>query len=717
MALTSSRVPTLFDHAAEDAAVDAAALLDADITCVNLPDLGDDTAGSILVYFARKDEGSLQTGSQRVAAEQTERLRAVLATGRAIAGDLADDAAPPIVLRNAGVRAYLLVPITLPGELAPRGVLYLARVQPRPFTPTQQRQGHHLAAGIGRSLERARRQVQAEEQLDSLARAIAAGATQDEAMQAALRAILTAAEANAAVVQVLEGGQIVYRTLLDRAGQRRAFGRADAVGVRLGGATEEVLRTRRPVLRPDHAALATLHPATRARGARSSAHVPVFVDEELVATLNAEWQAVGACTEERVRQLERFAAYLAVALSHLRQREAAEQRATEQRLLAAATAAIAAAPDATSAVDAFLHGVRALTEATSLRAVVYQSAATPGFERSLADDGTTSAERSGALTGPAFAPAAPLIDAGGVALVSIEQDVDGQRQLIVPLRAGGSAIGTLRADLPPGATQATEQRLAVEALTGAVGAAIARAGLADAEQAAAEQAVLAQKQLTAALHSSATMVITYDLDGVIESVTGASVAVLGWAPEELVGQPMTVLILPEDHERFTRKLALRRGGGRDLIQYETLNRHRNGQKVPVFITSGPRLERGVVVGGAGTVTDLTRLHRLEQERDEALAARTRAETAIRTGRAVVHELASPLGAVLGLAELLTASAELPQAVRRDVQLLHAEVMRVGELLHRFGQIVRYEERPSPAGPQLDIERASGWAAARGGGSR
>lgn len=713
MVPTSSRVRTLFDRAAENAAEDAAALLSADIACVTVPDPGGDAADSILVYFARRDTGPLRTGSQRVATEQTERLRAVLATGRVIAGDLGDDPNPPPVLHAAGIRAYLLAPIVLPDEAAARGVLYLARVRPRLFTPTERRQAQHLAAGIGRLLERARRQVQAEEQLDSLARAIAAGATQDEAMQAALQATLTAAEADTAVAQVLEGDQIVYRTFLDRAGRRRAFGRAEAVRVRPGGATEEVMRTGRLVLLPDLAAMPSLHPATRARGARSSAHVPVFVDAELAATLVAEWRAPGACTDERVRQLERFAAYLAVALSHLRQREAAERRATEQRLLAAATAAIAAAPDAVSAVDAFLHGVRALTEATALRAVVYASAATAGFERALAADGESGEEERAAQAGSAVLPVPAPADTGGVSLVSIEQDVDGRRQLIVPLRAGGSAVGTLRADLPAGAAKAAEQRLAVEALTGAVGAAIARAGLAVAEQAAAEQAVLAQEQLTAALHSSATMVITYDLDGIIESVTGASVAVLGWAPEELVGQPMTVLILPEEHERFARKLALRRGGGRDLIQYETLNRHRDGQNVPVFITSGPRLERGVVVGGAGAVTDLTRLHRLEQERDEAQAARTRAETAIRTGRAVVHELASPLGAVLGLAELLTASAELPQAVRRDVQLLHAEVMRVGELLHRFGQIVRYEERASPAGPQLDIERASREAATRG----
>ena len=44
--------------------------------------------------------------------------------------------------------------------------------------------------------------------------------------------------------------------------------------------------------------------------------------------------------------------------------------------------------------------------------------------------------------------------------------------------------------------------------------------------------------------------------------------------------------------------------------------------------------------------------------------------------------------------------------RRDIEGLQTQLLRAGDLLKRFSRIARYEEMASPAGPQLDVQRAS-----------
>jgi PAS domain S-box-containing protein len=220
---------------------------------------------------------------------------------------------------------------------------------------------------------------------------------------------------------------------------------------------------------------------------------------------------------------------------------------------------------------------------------------------------------------------------------------------------------------------------------------------------------IAESELDAvlqALHASSTIVVTYDLTGRLTRVLGASLTLLGWSSDEMVARPFADFLHPSEHPRLWRRLANRAQGDRVVLQRELLFLHRLGHSVPLLITVGPHIEGGQVVGGAGAVTDDSAIRRMRAERDAALAARSRAEGAMRTGRSVVHELASPLGAVLGLAELLAADERTPPDVRQDLQSLQEQVARIGDLLHRFGRIARYQEMPTPDGPQLDLDRSS-----------
>jgi signal transduction histidine kinase len=111
-------------------------------------------------------------------------------------------------------------------------------------------------------------------------------------------------------------------------------------------------------------------------------------------------------------------------------------------------------------------------------------------------------------------------------------------------------------------------------------------------------------------------------------------------------------------------------------------------------------------GAAGVVTNLQRIAEVQAELQRALALKARAEGAVRTGRAVGHELGSPLASIMGLVSLLVDDPRLPADVVYDLRLMGAEADRAAELLRHFASIARYAEMPSPAGPQLDVRRAA-----------
>jgi PAS domain S-box-containing protein len=275
---------------------------------------------------------------------------------------------------------------------------------------------------------------------------------------------------------------------------------------------------------------------------------------------------------------------------------------------------------------------------------------------------------------------------------------DGQRVLTV-IRHGTEVIGVLlflwQQQRPPTADDLALLRLVAEQLGGA----IMRTRLAEAETS-------TREQLLAALQASVTMVMTYDLTGRLTRVQGASQALLGWDAEAMIGRSLEEFISPAEYARFHQRIAERARGDRGVLQRDMFFRHRLGHAVQLLISVGPHMQGDRVVGGAGAVTDHSHIRRLQEERDAALAAHARAEGAMRTGQSVVHELASPLGTALGIAELLARDPCLPPGAADDLQLLRTQVLRAGELLHRFGRIVRYEEIATPSGPQLDLERSS-----------
>ena len=133
------------------------------------------------------------------------------------------------------------------------------------------------------------------------------------------------------------------------------------------------------------------------------------------------------------------------------------------------------------------------------------------------------------------------------------------------------------------------------------------------------------------------VIISKNLDGVIISWNKGAERVFGYTAEEVIGQPITIVI-PEDRHDEERQILTRIRRGERIEHYETVRRRKHGSLIAVSLTVSPvRDAEDKIVGASKIARDITEQRR-SQEQIATLAreAEHRSKNVLATVQATVH---------------------------------------------------------------------------------
>src|ERR1700678_2244385 len=119
--------------------------------------------------------------------------------------------------------------------------------------------------------------------------------------------------------------------------------------------------------------------------------------------------------------------------------------------------------------------------------------------------------------------------------------------------------------------------------------------------------------LASIVESSDDAIASKNLDGVITSWNKGAERVFGYAAEEAIGQPITIVI-PQDRQDEERMILTRTRRGERIDHFETVRQRKNGSLIFVSLSVSPvRSASGEVVGASKIARDVSEAKRTQEQ--------------------------------------------------------------------------------------------------------
>jgi len=203
-----------------------------------------------------------------------------------------------------------------------------------------------------------------------------------------------------------------------------------------------------------------------------------------------------------------------------------------------------------------------------------------------------------------------------------------------------------------------------------------------------ERADEARAQLAAIVQHSDDAIISKTLKGEITSWNTAATRMFGYAPDEVIGRSIT-MIIPEDRldEEAMVIAAIRRGEA--IEHFETIRLRKDQTPIPISLTVSPvKNAAGEVIGASKIARDISARKAADDERAALLArehaARRDAETANRAKDEFLavlgHELRNPVAAISNAVYILERNGDPDDAAARARAVIARQVAHLGRLV-------------------------------------
>jgi PAS domain S-box-containing protein len=132
------------------------------------------------------------------------------------------------------------------------------------------------------------------------------------------------------------------------------------------------------------------------------------------------------------------------------------------------------------------------------------------------------------------------------------------------------------------------------------------------------------QRLAAIVQSSDDAILSVDLEGIIATWNRGAERLFGYTTEEVIGQPVEMLI-PSNRRGEEPRILARVRNGEHVEHYETIRLGKDGRRIPVSLTVSPIVDAaGEVIGASKIARDITDRKRAE----EALAKRAEEQAAL-----------------------------------------------------------------------------------------
>lgn len=197
-------------------------------------------------------------------------------------------------------------------------------------------------------------------------------------------------------------------------------------------------------------------------------------------------------------------------------------------------------------------------------------------------------------------------------------------------------------------------------------------------------------RLAAIVESSDDAIVSKDLNGIIKSWNRGAEHLFGYQAAEVIGKPISMLVVPERLNEIPEILKRIRNG-EHVHHYETLRRRKDGQVINVSLTISPiRNAAGQIIGASKSARDITEQKRAEKERALLLAREQEARKTAELINRVAPQLAVELKTER-LIEVVTDIATTLVGAEQGVFLLNGESIENFNIELENRKIVRCDD--------------------------
>lgn len=197
------------------------------------------------------------------------------------------------------------------------------------------------------------------------------------------------------------------------------------------------------------------------------------------------------------------------------------------------------------------------------------------------------------------------------------------------------------------------------------------------------QAQAENAKLAAVVRSSREAIMSFGLDGIIQSWNPGAERTFGYRAGEAIGRHVSIISAPDKYAEQHDILARIRAG-EPLLEYETVRRHKDGHEVVVSVSAGPIIGKdGDIAGVVATAQDVTQRQRsdaaLRQANEDLIKANRELEE---FAYVASHDLREPLRMINIYTQMLVRRQLDPnnQQTREYAQYIEQGVQRMERLI-------------------------------------